>query len=428
MKSRDLYSLLLGALLLTLAALVLHGFLPERRLTLLPPQEDTHLWLYLDEAALGADAIIWVDESAPHWRCIIPEDAAYHYCGMSAAFGEDSTRGLDLSGYQRLEMEVVLSDNIRAVNLFLRNYNPAYATPEDPNSPQFVTVSLRAQDTAQPLAFDLEEFRVADWWLQDRDLPRQYTRPEFGNIVALGVDLPSGKGPGSYDIRIERLDVVGVWISAERWYLGILVLWMLAIFTATSARLIRLRRRTLRDRERIRALSSSNLQLKHQREEYRKLSTVDALTGALNRHGFAPVMERVFQERGDQPLALIVIDIDHFKRINDRRGHKVGDQVLSTIAAVILANTRQFDTLCRWGGEEFVLLCPGTDNVNAYLLAEKIRQMIFDIHFDDSSLSVTASLGVASAEPQEDFQSLFTRADAALYEAKELGRNCTIRV
>jgi diguanylate cyclase (GGDEF)-like protein len=123
-------------------------------------------------------------------------------------------------------------------------------------------------------------------------------------------------------------------------------------------------------------------------------------------------------------VALLVLDIDHFKRINDDHGHDSGDLVIRRVAAVIAENTREQDIVGRWGGEEFVVACIDCPPQHAMVVAEKIRQRIEGCSFGlCHHVAVTASVGVAMMGGGDDFPSAFRRADAALYRAKAGGRN-----
>jgi len=123
-----------------------------------------------------------------------------------------------------------------------------------------------------------------------------------------------------------------------------------------------------------------------------------------------------------------MIDIDHFKRINDTFGHDAGDAVLREIASVIQKNIRGTDKLVRWGGEEFMLFCKETGAQQTLLVAEKIRSAIetMEIQYHKNMIPVTASLGAGATHDNEDFDALFLRCDQALYKAKRLGRNCVV--
>jgi len=118
------------------------------------------------------------------------------------------------------------------------------------------------------------------------------------------------------------------------------------------------------------------------------------------------------------------VDLDHFKAVNDQRGHDAGDRVLQKVAELLLRNTRSSGKVGRWGGEEFVLICPATAPQDAVELADRLRGIIAATTFEpDDPLVVTASFGVATLHPGERFADAFKRADTALYRAKSMGRN-----
>jgi diguanylate cyclase (GGDEF)-like protein len=153
---------------------------------------------------------------------------------------------------------------------------------------------------------------------------------------------------------------------------------------------------------------------------------VDALTGVKNRAAYESNLSREIEisRRRSSELSLIVFDLDHFKRVNDRFGHTVGDLVLKNVAQAVEATIRCSDALYRIGGEEFVVVLNGTDRRGTQLLAERIRKNIEALVFTSpKALSVTMSLGVATLIKEDSARKLFERADAALYQAKETGRN-----
>jgi diguanylate cyclase (GGDEF)-like protein len=168
--------------------------------------------------------------------------------------------------------------------------------------------------------------------------------------------------------------------------------------------------------------------------ELESLSSTDSLTGTLNRRAFdekgRAEVER--SRRYQLPMSLLAMDIDHFKSLNDSRGHAGGDRVLITIADAMSGLLRSSDHLARFGGDEFLILLPATDNGGAYELAERLRERIeaIAVEFHGESLEVHASFGVATIaaplpdqEDKESWEHLQQQADAALYRAKELGRN-----
>jgi diguanylate cyclase (GGDEF)-like protein len=162
--------------------------------------------------------------------------------------------------------------------------------------------------------------------------------------------------------------------------------------------------------------------------EVQRLAITDALTGLYNRRGFYDLGQREIErfQRFGRTLSAIMLDIDHFKEVNDTYGHSAGDQVLATLARRCRTNIRHVDILCRYGGEEFAILLPETDLFTASEIAERIRRSIDDEPFqtDQHLVRVTISLGVTRAIPEtSDLQALLERADTALYRAKANGRN-----
>lgn len=151
---------------------------------------------------------------------------------------------------------------------------------------------------------------------------------------------------------------------------------------------------------------------------------VDFLTGIYNRLMFTELMEAQLSGacRYQTPIAVIMFDIDHFKRINDTMGHNTGDHVLKEIARLVSSRIRAHDVFCRWGGEEFLVLAPKNDAAQATQLAEMLRELIAEHDFGEG-LHVTVSFGVVCHACGETPDTLIERADAAMYQAKRRGRN-----
>lgn len=155
-----------------------------------------------------------------------------------------------------------------------------------------------------------------------------------------------------------------------------------------------------------------------------ELSITDTLTGIYNRLKLDELCDYEIQQsyRYKTPMSLLIIDIDHFKNINDTYGHQVGDKVLQEVTQLISKNIRATDSLGRWGGEEFLMLLPKTDYDYALNFAQKIRKLIDDSVFN-SVEHLTISIGVTEFQTGDNEKTLLERADKALYEAKNSGRN-----
>lgn len=165
------------------------------------------------------------------------------------------------------------------------------------------------------------------------------------------------------------------------------------------------------------------------REMHRTDTLSDALTGVANRRAFDYELERRLTEwtRGRTPLSLLLLDIDHFKRLNDTYGHPAGDAVLREVAQRIAGDCRETDLVARYGGEEFAVVMPNTPATEAMKVAERVRCTVESSRFEVGSLSVkaTISVGLAQVIRAETRESLVQRADSALYSSKQEGRNCS---
>lgn len=186
--------------------------------------------------------------------------------------------------------------------------------------------------------------------------------------------------------------------------------------------------RVLSDSQRLKQLQLEGYQkqLESVNELLRQQATLDPLTGLNNRRAFDDVLceELARTERTGAALALIFVDVDHFKDFNDQFGHIGGDQALQQVASVLLAVARPYDHVARYGGEELTLILPNTERGAAMAAAERIRLSIQN--FAWLKAPITVSLGVAVANNAESGASLLDRADQALYQAKRNGRNCVV--
>jgi diguanylate cyclase (GGDEF)-like protein len=170
-------------------------------------------------------------------------------------------------------------------------------------------------------------------------------------------------------------------------------------------------------------------QWKDREEQLKELSNTDYLTGVRNRRSFMESAETEFAraQRFDKSLAIVMIDVDHFKRVNDGYGHSIGDEILKLVGKILAQEVRRHDVAARYGGEEFCFLLAETDEEQARVMAERCRERIeaSQLMVRGSAVRVTASVGIA-AYPHQDItrvEQLIDLADAALYLAKRSGRN-----
>ena len=170
-------------------------------------------------------------------------------------------------------------------------------------------------------------------------------------------------------------------------------------------------------------------QLLSAREALREQATRDSLTRVWNRSSILEALSRELARawRETSPLGVVIVDLDHFKHINDNHGHLAGDAVLREAARRMQSSVRQYDSIGRYGGEEFLILLPNCGEADSYSQAERLRKQLSqtDICVGDTSVRITASFGVTAAVPGEPWTSegLIRKADEALYVAKKSGRN-----
>lgn len=159
-------------------------------------------------------------------------------------------------------------------------------------------------------------------------------------------------------------------------------------------------------------------------EALERLATTDALTGLSNRHRFNELLQQEVDraKRYHTPLSLIMFDLDHFKKINDTYGHAVGDQVLQAVAKIIRENVRASDWVGRWGGEEFLVLCPEATEKDVLVIVEKLRETV-ERHIFETVKTITVSCGVTRFKSHDSVDAFVSRADEGLYRAKDKGRN-----
>ena len=172
------------------------------------------------------------------------------------------------------------------------------------------------------------------------------------------------------------------------------------------------------------------LKMQEMKKELERLAYTDPLTSAFNRRYFlsAAKKEILRSSRYGHSLTLLMVDIDHFKSVNDTYGHDIGDEALKITVTTILKALRSEDILGRFGGEEFIILLPETNAVGAELVAQRIRQVVSEIIINtgQKAVSFTVSVGVAEIKKNETIEEMQKRADEALYKAKENGRNCVV--
>jgi diguanylate cyclase (GGDEF)-like protein len=358
--------------------------------------------------------------------CTLRERFSYPYCGMALRFDPNLLHGLDLSKVRRLRIWLTYQGPAPTLRVQLRNANPAYGIPASAEeSAKYNQVEVNAYALQDGLVeLDLANFAVANWWMMQFHIPPHLSRPEFDNIVALEISTGSQAPPGDYRFVLTKIEYEVQWLSTERWYLAIMSVWLTLALLYLLVRLARLQTVVRQQRQQSQELREINRVLDARSKQLVQLATTDSLTGAFNRKGLEDALQQALADwrQHQHPLGLVLIDLDHFKAVNDTHGHQAGDRVLAGLAALVRSHVRSQDLLGRWGGEEFLLVCRDTALPQALAIAEKLRALIAKQDFG-GGVRVTASFGVAAMTSERPLEQLFAATDEALSRAKTEGRN-----
>jgi diguanylate cyclase (GGDEF)-like protein len=306
----------------------------------------------------------------------------------------------------------------------MRSYDAAFYREGDEASLKFNEVEFFPLEETYPAVFVPQEFRVASWWVAQNEINVHKARVDMSNVplieIQTGTSAPLGygtmeiKGLCFKGKKIAKLDLVTIIVAI--WFVTFLIILIIRFFDYSRERAANKKKRE--------ELEKNLRALEIEKSEYEKSSKEDPLTGCLNRAGFSSVLLREQENlvKNGSPVSFVILDIDHFKEVNDTWGHNVGDEVLVNLTKLIQGKIRNTDALVRWGGEEFVILCGDTPIQNAQFLAEKLRVAIESAQLIKQQ-QVTCSFGIAEMVAGEDPKRLFDRADKALYASKEGGRN-----
>lgn len=393
----------------------------KKSLEVYPNQYPTAL---LDDKYSGGDSsVFWVNKDQAHWRCELGGRFRNPYCSLQVSLLGESGVGLDLSGYNMMRIWLAYKGDGKHVRMYIRNRHSRYYKVGDDTTTKYNVVEIPSKDLEPGLEIEVADIGVADWWLASKSIPLEYSRAEFNDVVFLEVQTGSTSLDGHHEFKLDKIVWEGALVSDEQLYRGMVVTWSALIFGLLILRMITLKVELGKNRRYQDELISINRLLNLQNKQFEDLAKTDQLTGLLNRIG---IRDALYDGLNDwkarrKPFSFIMIDIDHFKKVNDTFGHDVGDAILKGAADLFKQNVRQSDFLARWGGEEFILVCPDTDIGQAQVVAESLRRKLAaeEIH---PELTVTASFGVASLT-QPSLDHLFKCADEALYEAKHLGRD-----
>lgn len=357
-------------------------------------------------------------------HCQIKPSHTFAFCNLDVSINGDSKTGKDLSQFDELllwfEYESTVKDTVL---VYLVNKEVQSVTP----APHYIykrnmqtLLPIKGQDFYR---LPLQKFYVPSWWILQNNMADAHdAQSKLDNVITLSIATGDSTQRRSVDIYLKKVQLSGKWISAKTLYLFLLLSGIAVISLHAAMRLYQLNTQLQLKNKQTAKLAELIHFLKIQKNEFEQLAKTDSLTGIANRAGTIDLLNSLQNETG-RACSLIMFDIDYFKQINDNCGHEMGDVILCELAKLVSHFIRETDHVARWGGEEFIVLCPDTDLHHAQIAANKLRKKIAETVLT-GELSITCSFGVSEYRPGADsIKAMFESADQAMYKAKNDGRN-----
>ncbi len=321
---------------------------------------------------------------------------------------------LDFSRFDGLEVTIHYEGRARYLNVRMANSETIDGRALEKNIATLVhTKDLKAG----PAFLALSDFAPEEWWVRSENIPRQHAGAAFDKIISLAITHVDS---GLHKMRVERIELVGERVKMTELLVVLAIFWACYLLLEALYRYYQLRTQAESSANAIERLTQESENLEAEKSRLAAQSITDPLTAALNRTGIMLEIEQLYLPGNNKlNFGLLMIDVDYFKSINDTYGHDTGDEILTSIVKIISANIREKDSLARWGGEEFLLVCKEPTTIGLIRTAEKLREIVAAHSFaGELELHVTVSVGIAQVKADESFEDTFKRADLALYRAK----------
>lgn len=410
---KALYGITLGIAILCLVAAIIN---PEKTLQLYP-YEGSVAHLYADSVEpQGKSTAVWLDRSNNFFECNIGYGVPYPYCGVVLKHKRPDSKNYylldyfefsdatvtDLSDYDGIYLSLEYFGPSDTLYFFIRNAGTMPTNFAEYEAMQFMHVDF--DSTQKEIFIDFSRIQVARWWV-DRYAASSPSlqQPNITRVYDMGIELPALPAEGTHRLKLKRIAAKKSYISPKHLY----------VFSGGAIGVICL------------MLIVQGLLHYHKRENetLRTKMVVDPLTKCLNRLGLETAVRGVFPLSNSSTVYVMVLDLDHFKKINDTLGHAAGDEVLRKASEVLSRELRSDDVFGRWGGEEFIIISrvhrEALDN-----MISRLMRSLQSISIDGVAepYNVTMSVGVTEARIGESFDEVFKRADEAMYHVKQSGR------
>ncbi|MBD1573831.1 GGDEF domain-containing protein [Vibrio sp. S17_S38] len=355
------------------------------------------------------------------------ENYRWPYCELTIHLSDNIKNGLDLSLYSSVILDVDYrgpESGSQKIRVNLRNFEEDIFNPDDNNTIKYNGIEYAPGLHQGARIVDFGKFQVLTWWLFDYNIDLEHSGVKLNNVPFLQIATDSGSEAGLHQITINKIMFIGNYIRRSTFAFILLFTWIvgaifLFVYQRTSARV-----EIEKMEARTKSLALMNQRLSLRCNEIEEMATKDQLTGAVNRHGIKDWLDNIARRVrwGLDSVSIIYVDLDNFKFINDQFGHQVGDEILRQFVDLTRSELRDSDNLVRWGGEEFIIFCSGSNIHIAARIAERIR-MTIENHQWEMAVKLTCSFGVTELVAGERVTEMIARADEALYQAKNNGRN-----
>jgi diguanylate cyclase (GGDEF)-like protein len=364
-------------------------------------------------------------------HCETRTSTTWPFCNLEVNLSKGSNKGIDLAQFDHLLLWLDHQSSVQDTMLvYLVNAEVGTNHLNEKNSQiggryidksNMTTILPTVKNSFYSLPLD--NFIVPSWWVLHHNAQGNAAQVRLDNVIKLSLSTGDSDKLRSVDILLKKAQLTGKWIRANTLYLFLFITWIGVICIHVIYRVYQLAEQLKLNHIKHKKLQEINKFLSIQKNEFEALSKTDPLTGIHNRAGTRELLQTM-QNKPDTEYSLIMFDIDHFKQVNDSYGHEIGDKILLSLAKKVKSHLRGTDHLARWGGEEFIIICPNTNQQAAFFVADLIRQTIAKTRLAEQ-LSITCSFGVAQFEygKEEGIKSMFEAADAAMYAAKKGGRN-----
>lgn len=368
---------------------------------------------YSDSMTGGTSTAAPIPNRLLAWSCQITNATEYPFCGFGFNVSSSLSRGLDLSEFQTVRLEVDYQGPGNLMRVFLKNNNPAYSRPGNPQRDKYNYVDVAVSRGREAYELPLSRFAVADWWKALEKIPPHLANPEFTNVVGVEVQLGQDRSAGNYQVQIRGVSFEKRILTSEQFYALLASIWVLLI---VGLLLHRRRQSRLREQE--------------EAERLRWASEHDPLTHLPNRRAFQRRLQTSIltgMEKGSC-VALLLLDLDHFKHVNDSLGHPAGDELLKYAAERLLNVVDSDSFVARIGGDEFAIIIDYVKSDQDVLTIgnRALQRLKEPMQIAGRIVNTGGSIGAAIFPNHGGCAGeLVNAADTALYALKESGRGGT---